>query len=136
MGVAIFENPGMFTPDKRFVGGINIQNVDSIVLVGNRAPIIINQKFEALGKDLEQLKEKIQDVEEIANNIKLELISLVSSLETLCISEKSDKKIFGEIVEQLKSKIDSLSDSAARNILAYFFLEKVYPFLEKILDQI
>jgi len=136
LGIKIFENPGIFTPNNKFIGGINIQNVKSIVVVGNRAPIVINQKFEELGKDLEQLKEKIQDVGDIANDIKLQLISLVNSLEGICISEKPDKKIFSEIVEQLKKKIDSLSESAAGNLLAQSFVEKVYPYLKEILDQI
>lgn len=133
LGIKMFENPGIFEPNNKYISGLNIGNVESLVIVGNKSPIIINQKFEDIGNALENLRDKIDSIDSVTNSIKLNLYSLINSLESMYISDSPIKSISDSILNSLKEKLAELAVSNSIDTVLEYFNQNVLPMLENII---
>lgn len=117
LGIYKLEKPQIFTPNDKYISGINIERVDSLVIVGKHNKVIIHNDFKELGEKIEELVTLVQSNAEKLSDLQLEFISIVKSLESLIISRSPDKSILKLILDKFKEKASSLPADIAGNSL-------------------
>ncbi len=111
LGIAYTEKPTLFKPSLKYIGGIDVERIGSLSVIGEYSTAVINRKHEKFGENLEDILYKIQNNTDKLSGENKEIISLLKAIESMLLIDNPDEGL----LENMKSKICEIVTSEASN---------------------
>lgn len=107
VGIDYFEGTSKFQRIDTSLRGINLNNIDGIVILGNNN-VVINKNYEDLYKFLEELRNKISISDKFSDEEKLNLIKDIDTIKDQLSKTKPDKSVIKIVWEKLLKKLKDI----------------------------